>query len=108
MSACEKFRNYLAMLSSQSINESPGELARTFDGLHQSSQENTGQNCTVKNTTSANVYMDITKEGKTVTKDVYVESIDELKEILYDLQVHSRFQAEIYMTDGVIRINVKK
>jgi hypothetical protein len=50
MSACEKFRKYLESCARGVPGVAPTEVLQVFDNLHQSSQENTGQLCTSKNT----------------------------------------------------------
>ena len=57
-SACEKFSDYLELLSKKAheyeeeygekFYEHPGEILQTFDELHQSSRENTGDKCSCK------------------------------------------------------------
>ena len=56
----------------------------------------------------SNVLIDIIdKDGKKTVHDVHLCSVDDLKDTLLDLNIESRFQAEIYVTDNVIKINVK-
>lgn len=55
-----------------------------------------------------NVFIDYLTDGrKSSTEDKRFETIEELVEFLYDIGVASRGQAEVYATDGILKLNIR-